>query len=107
MLSARFRKVRRCRDNKTSARLYAVTQLRSCIKSLPASLQSDKLRKDYKAFKMKKLLLVVAAGLAFGYFGACVVNHAWKYYYGEQQDNDDGYDTDDAVSRKVSLTQKC
>ena len=76
------------------------------VKGLLASLQSDKLRKDYKAFKMKKLLLVVVVGFAFGYFGACLVNHAWKYYYGEEQDKDDGYDTDDAVSRKFSLTQK-
>ena len=43
---------------------------------------------------MKKLLLLAAAGFAFGYFGAYLLSHAWrKYHQGEEEDNDDGYDT--------------
>ena len=48
---------------------------------------------------MKKLLLVVAAGIAFGYFGACLVDHAWKYYKGEEKDEGGDDDDNDTVSR--------
>ena len=56
---------------------------------------------------MKKLLLVVAslaAGFAFGYYGACLVSNAWKYYKGEEDKDEEGDDDgSDTVSRDETI----
>ena len=52
---------------------------------------------------MKKLLLVVAAGIAIGYFGSCLVSHAWKYYKGEEKDEGGDDDGSDTVSRNEKI----
>ena len=55
---------------------------------------------------MKKLLLVaatLAAGFAFGYYGACVISNAWENYKGKEDKDKKG---NNGGSNTVSRNEK-